>query len=632
MSDIIKLLPDHIANQIAAGEVVQRPASVVKELMENSIDAGATKINLIVKDGGRTLIQLIDNGSGMSETDARMSFERHATSKISSADDLFRLQTKGFRGEALASIAAIAHVSLKTKLHDAELGTEILIEGSRITSQNAVSTANGTSIAVKNLFYNVPARRNFLGKDTTEYQKILEEFLRIALVHYDLDFSFHHNGDEVYVLPAVKSLRLRIVGIYGPRFNERLVPVSEETDIVKITGFVTKPDTERASNDRCFFFVNNRYFKDRYFNHAVMAAYDGMIPSGKYPPYFLYFEVPTQSIDVNVHPTKTEIKFEESQFIYQILRSSVKQALGQHNIVSTLDFEQETSFNIPMLKKGETVKIPEIKVNPDFNPFHTTPNREDKNTHLSDGQASAIQSQGFAKLKPSKEDWENFYGESKNQHSEADSEDEDSETPQQVTISSSLHEDLSAGQEGKKKPFQVNDKYILTSVKNGFMLIDQYRAHCRILFDEMMAKITDGNVKSQQLLFPEELIIDKTEKVFWQQLFSTLQAVGFDLQLEGDAVKILAVPVELKDKNPQRVLTDLMDEYRHSEQTTLDFQARIVAGVASAMAIKGGTRLNSEEMLYIVDALFASTSPQVSPKGKKIIETITIDELTKRFN
>lgn len=629
MSDIIKLLPDHIANQIAAGEVVQRPASVVKELMENAIDAGASKINLIVKDGGRTLIQIIDNGSGMSELDARMSFERHATSKIATADDLFKLQTKGFRGEALASIAAIAHVTMKTKLHHAELGTEIQIEGSKVVSQNPVSAANGTSIAVKNLFYNVPARRNFLGKDTTEYQKILEEFLRIALVHYEIDFSFHHNGDEVYLLPAVKSRRLRIVGIYGTKFNEKLVPVNEETDIVKITGFVTKPDTERASNDRCFFFVNNRYFKDRYFNHAVMAAYEGMIPAGKYPPYFLYFEVPTHSIDVNVHPTKTEIKFEENQFIYQILRSSIKQALGQNNISSTLDFDQETSFNVPMLKKGEEVRIPEIKINPDFNPFHTTPNREDKNT-------SAIQAHGFAKIKPNKADWEHFYDVRKTEipltekADQSDSDDEDeAEGQSEITISSAMHEEQS---EEKKKPFQVNDKYILTSVKNGFLLIDQYRAHCRILFDEMMAKATGGQAKSQQLLFPEELPVDKTERVFWQELLPTLTQVGFGLELTADAIRISAVPVELKDKNPQRVLTDLMDEYRHSEQTDLNLQARIIAGVASAMAIRGGTRLNTAEMLYLVDALFASSAPQVSPKGKKIIETITIDELTKRFN
>lgn len=619
MSGIIKLLPDHIANQIAAGEVVQRPASVVKELIENSIDAGATKVNLIAKDGGRTLIQVIDNGSGMSAIDARMSFERHATSKISTADDLFRLQTKGFRGEALASIAAIAHVTMRTKMVGQELGTSLQIEGSKVVSQNPDAMPDGTSIAVKNLFYNVPARRNFLGKDTTEYQKILEEFLRIALVHPEVELTFHHNGDEVYNLPAVKVLRQRIVGIYGAKFNEKLVPVNEETEIVKIYGFITKPDCERATNDRCFFFVNNRYFKDRYYNHAVMAAYEGMIQSGKYPPYFLYFEVPTNSIDVNVHPTKTEIKFEESQFIYQIVRSAVKQALGQNNIASTLDFDQETSFNVPPLKKGEAVVIPEIKFNPEYNPFLTTPNKEDKNS-------SAIQSLGFSKMKPDPKMWENFYGDS---NAENHQEQEYQQEQEEITLTSSLDENES---ETKKKPVQINDKYILSSVKNGFILIDQYRAHCRILFDELNERLKDGKTKSQQLLFPEILEIEKTEKVYWDELSASLKNIGFDFEMNSDHIKITAVPVQLKDKNPINVLTSLMDEYRNTEQSELNLTDRIIAGVASAMAVKGGTKLTTEEMMHMVDKLFASSSPAVSPKGKKIIETFSIDELTKRFN
>ena len=651
MSDIIKLLPDHIANQIAAGEVVQRPASAVKELIENAIDAGATKINLIVKDGGRTLIQVIDNGSGMSAIDARMSFERHATSKISSADDLFKLQTKGFRGEALASIAAIAHVSMRTKLHDSELGTEINIEGSKIVSQNHVSAANGTSISVKNLFFNVPARRNFLGKDTTEYQKILEEFLRITLVHFEVEFTFHHNGDEIYFLPPVKMLRQRIIGIYGKKFHDNLVPVNEETGIVKISGFVTKPDADRSSQDRCFLFVNDRFFKDRYFNHAVMTAYDGLIANGKYPPYFLYFDVPTESIDVNVHPTKTEIKFEENKSIYSILRSSVKQALGANNIVSSLDFEQESSFNVPMLKKGETVSMPVIKVNPGFNPFQSTPPK----------QSSAIQSNGFTKLQPSKGDWENTppvgndvesalaadYRDSKdNFPGEKSTNTFDGQTPNgtfenpipngtfendnnEITIPSSLNEELETEQ---KKPVQVNEKYILTSIKNGFILIDQYRAHCRILFDELMVKITSGTSRSQQLLFPEELLIDKSEKAIWQALLPSLQAIGFGLILEGDSLKIEAVPVELSDKNPQRVLINLLEEFKQTEQEELDVKTKVVASLAAGMAIRGGTKLSGEEMQYIIDALFASGSPTISPNGKKIIESFTIDEITKRFN
>lgn len=617
MSDIIKLLPDHIANQIAAGEVVQRPASVVKELMENSIDSGADKIMLVVKDGGRTLVQVIDNGSGMSPIDARMSFERHATSKIATADDLFLLQTKGFRGEALASIAAIAHVEMKTKLHDQELGICLTVEGSKFVNQEPVSCANGTSVAVKNLFFNVPARRNFLGKDITEYQKILDEFLRIVLVHPEISFVFNHNGEDVYNLPAVQSLRKRIVAVFGPKFNDKLVPVNEETEIVKIQGYVTKPDTERATNDRCFFFVNNRYFKDRYFNHAIIAAYDGLIPSGKYPPYFLYFEVPTNSIDVNVHPTKTEIKFEENQFIYQILRSAVKQALGQNNIVSTLDFEQETSFNVPSLKKGQAVVIPEIKVNPNFNPFDNTPNLKDKN-----------QTQSFTKQSiPEKSVFDNFFDVDSSLN-QGDDEFEHKESEQIVIESSMQHHET----ETRKVPFQLNDKYIVTSIKNGMIIIDQYRAHCRILFDALSDKIKSGDKKSQQLLFPESFGIDKTELTYWNELIPSLTSLGFDLKLNQEEILINAVPAELKDKNPVVVLIDLMDQFRHNEQRTTDFQHTIISGLAAAMAIKGGVKLSVEEMQHLIDALYSSSSPNVSPKGKKIIETIHIDELTKRFN
>ena len=617
MSGIIKLLPDHIANQIAAGEVVQRPASAVKELMENAIDAGATKVNLIVKDGGRTLLQVIDNGSGMSAIDARMSFERHATSKISSADDLFKLQTKGFRGEALASVAAIAHVTMRTRLHNDELGTEINIEGSKIVSQEPVSTPAGTSISVKNLFFNVPARRNFLGKDTTEYQKILEEFLRITLVHSDIEFTFHHNGDEIYFLPPVKMLRQRISGIYGNKFQENLVPVNEETDIVKISGFVTKPGADRASTDRCFFFVNNRFFKDRYFHHAVMTAYEGLIAGGKYPPYFLYFDVPTHSIDVNVHPTKTEIKFEENQSIYSILRSSVKQALGRNNIVSTLDFEQETSFNVPMLKKGETVKMPEIKVDPNFNPFHATKS----------SSAGAVQSNGFSKLQPSREEWENFYG--KEEKSNVQNVLPGEQGPSEITISAGFDSSQEAEQ---KRPVQINEKYILSSIKNGFILVDQYRAHCRILFDELVTKMNEGLVRSQQLLFVEEMEIDKTEKQLWLDFLPALEEAGFVLKIEDAFLKVEAVPTELKDKNPLRVLSSLMDEYKQTDQDNVDLRTKVLTGLASGMATRGGTRLTTEEMQYIIDALFASSSPQVAPNGKKIIESFTLDELTKRFN
>lgn len=625
MSDIIKLLPDHIANQIAAGEVVQRPASVVKELIENAIDAGATKINLIAKDGGRTLVQVIDNGSGMSDVDARMAFERHATSKISKADDLFALHTKGFRGEALASIAAVSHVCLKTRLHDEELGTEIVNEGSKIICQDPTTSSPGTSIAVKNLFFNVPARRNFLGKNATEYKKVLDEFLRVALVHHDIEMSFHHNDDEIYNLPS-QGLRQRIVQIYGTKFNQRLVPVNEETDIIKITGFVLKPEFAKSSRDQSYFFVNRRYFKDRYFNHAVVNAYDGLIPSGKFPPYFLYFEVPTKSIDVNVHPTKTEIKFEENQSIYAIIRSAVKQALGQFNVAPTLDFEQETSFNVPSLKKGQAVKMPEITVNPDFNPFKSIPEKK-TSSGGSSGKGGAISAAGFKQNTPDPKAWENFYEIAKEEEPVHEEEDDE---PVIQTVESSMNNDLDIE---RKKPTQINEKYILSSIKNGFILIDQYRAHCRILYDQFLMDSDETAIKSQKLLFAEEVEPDKTDLYLWKELLPELNQLGFEVSLEANKIVISAVPVDLEGKNPQRTLVDIFEDYKVNEQSSdMNLKERVALAMASAMATRGGNKLTTEEMQYITDALFASSSPQLSPHGKKIIETFSMDEITKRFN
>ena len=616
MPDVIKLLPSHIANQIAAGEVVQRPASVVKELIENSIDAGATKIELVAKDGGKTLVQVIDNGCGMSEADAKMSFERHATSKIANADDLFKLQTKGFRGEALASIAAIAHVQLKTKLHDQELGIEIVNEGSKIVSQEAVNCSNGTSIAVKNLFFNVPARRNFLGKNTTEYRKVLDEFMRIALVHPEIELKFHHDGGEIYNLPK-SNLRQRIVHLFGKAFNERLVPVHEETDIVKITGFVVKPENSRTKPDQSFLFVNNRFFKDRYLNHAIMAAYEGLIPAGKYPPYFIYFDVPTQSIDVNVHPTKTEIKFEENQAIYAFLRSSVKQALGQFNVTPTLDFEQETSFNAPKLKEGETVQMPEIKVNPDYNPFKTT-----KVTSSSTaGVSGIVKSTGFSQIQPNKEEWENLYKEVEKENEEHNLE----------TYSSSIGETDEVISSERKKPIQIKEKYILSAVKNGFILIDQYRAHVRILFDQLINE--DQQHQTQKLMFEERMPIEVQDVPLWQEVLGSINDLGFELELEENELIITGQPALSKDMNPVSLLTEIFDAYKVSEQDdSVEIKSKLALTLATGMAVKGGTPMTTEEMEHMIDALFASSSPQYSPHGKKIIETFTMDEIIKRFS
>ena len=631
MSDVIKLLPSHIANQIAAGEVVQRPASAVKELIENSIDAGATKISLVAKDGGKTLIQVIDNGSGMSDTDARMAFERHATSKISKADDLFSLSTKGFRGEALASIAAISHVTLKTKLVDAELGTEIVNEGSKIVSQEAVMCANGTSIAVKNLFFNVPARRNFLGKNTTEYRKILDEFLRIALVHPDLHLTFHHNDDEIYNLhPAI--LRQRIVQIYGKSHNERLVPVNEETDIVKISGFVLKPEYAKSKSDHSFLFVNNRFFKDRYLNHAIISAFEDLIKPGKFPAYFIYFDVPPHSIDVNVHPTKTEIKFEENQAIYAFLRSATKQALGAFNVVASIDFEPEMSMNVPALKKGETVRMPEIKVDPDFNPFKTTAPKT-----YSSGVSGNTKSNGFSKLQPDKSNWEDLQTKTNDFFDNAKSieENNDSEEHNEVTYSSSMDEVSPENQTSieveKKKPVQINDKYILSSLKHGFILIDQYRAHTRILFDQLVENA--ATLEIQKLLFPEVIEANKRDLPIWKEIEPIVNELGFEIKIEKDQIEILGVPVQAKDRNPSQLLNQMFETYRLAEQDeSIELKSRLALTVASGMAIRGGKTLTIEEMEHLIDALFASSSPQYSPHGKKIIETFTMDEIIKRFS
>ncbi|MFK8037221.1 MAG: DNA mismatch repair endonuclease MutL [Crocinitomicaceae bacterium] len=615
MADLIKLLPNHIANQIAAGEVVQRPASVVKELIENAIDAGAVEINLVAKDGGKTLIQVIDNGCGMSAIDARMSFARHATSKIETAEDLFQLQTKGFRGEALASIAAIAHVDLKTKLHDQELGTEIINEGSKIKSQEPINSQNGTSIAVKNLFFNIPARRNFLGSNITEYKHVLNEFLRVSLVHPDVAFSFHHNGDEIYQFPAV-GLRQRIVHAFGKNYNQRLVPVNETTDIFSVSGFIVKPEFARSSRDQMYLFVNNRYFKDRYFSHAIQAAFEGMIPSNKYPAYFLYFTVPTESIDVNVHPTKTEIKFQNNKEIYAILRSAIKQAIGQFNISPSIDFDAEQTFDTPSPKLGDKIEVPTVKVDPDFNPFDTrrAVNIGAKVNYQSNSNTNHA-------LRPEPSQWENYY---ENISGPAD----DSEN---IVIASKIGGEFEST---TKAPYQLHSKYILTTIKNGLIMIDQYRAHARILFDKLLVEWESSVRKSQQLLFPEEFEISATDIVYFKEMAEDLTLIGFDFELVSDKKIIISgTPVELKGYQSKTIIDQLVAEFKETEQKTdINIAELVLKSVVSATAIKGGTQLGLEQMQHIIDELFACENHMTSPHGKPIMVTYTLDEITKKFN
>ncbi len=623
MSDLIKLLPDHIANQIAAGEVVQRPASVVKELIENAIDAGASNIQLIAKEGGRTLIQVIDNGCGMSDVDARMCFERHATSKIQTADDLFHLQTKGFRGEAMASIAAVAHVELKTKLHDSELGTHIVIEGSKITSHEPCSCPIGTSIAVKNLFFNIPARRNFLGSNTTEYKHVLNEFLRVALVHNDIEFTFHHNNDLVYNLPKV-GLRQRIVHIYGDKYNKRLVPVNEETDIFKISGFVTKPEFARTARDQMFLFVNNRYFKDRYFNHAIQSAFEGLIPSNKFPAYFLYFEVPPESIDVNVHPTKTEIKFEHRQEIYAIIRSAIKQALGSNNMMASLDFDQINSYETLPLKKGDVIKPPVIEVNPNFNPFD--PSESFKKP------TSGFSSSSKSELKPNHAEWENFYEAAKREGYE--DKQLNFEDDGAVVLPSKMDDAQVKVKVSGKEPYQLHKKYILTPLKNSFIMIDQHRAHSRIIYDEMIKNWSESNVKSQKLLFAEEFEMSATEMVYLNEILDHLNQIGFEIEIsDHKKVKVLAVPTTLENQTVKPIIETLINSFKENNQKKdIDFKQSILTELASSKAITKGVELTVEAMQDLIDKLFASSDPQHSPRGKKIYITYHLEDIIKKFN
>jgi DNA mismatch repair protein MutL len=603
MADIIQLLPDHVANQIAAGEVVQRPASVVKELLENAIDAEASNIKLVIKDAGKALIQVIDNGKGMSTTDARLSFERHATSKIKKAEDLFNLHTKGFRGEALASIAAIAHVVLKTKQENQTLGTSIKIEGSTVVSQETVSTPVGTSIAVKNLFYNIPARRNFLKSNTIETRHIVNEFQRVALAHPTISFQFYHNESEIYNLNA-GNLRQRIVAIFGKKTNEKLVPINESTDVVKIIGFVTKPEFAKKKRDEQFFFVNDRFIKNSYLNHAVSSAFDGLMPSGVYPTYFLYLNVPTNSIDINIHPTKTEIKFDDEKTLYAILRSTIKHSLGQYNVAPVLDFERDASMDTPYNFKEKSAPKPTITVDRNFNPFKT----EQQNTIH------------FPYKREKTADWESLYTGIDTRDLEVESE--------------NIHSSLFTEEKQNNKTYQIHNKYIVSSIKSGIVYINQQLAHQRILYEEFLENITVKEAMSQQLLFPLELSFNKTDITSIKEIKEDLESIGFlfDKILE-DSVVISGIPVTIIESQISIIIEQLLEDINNDIPDTSFSQLDIMAkSLAKSLAIKTGTKLDTKEQEDIVNKLFLCKEPSASPFGKKTFITVNIDEIDKKFN
>lgn len=625
MSDIIRLLPDSVANQIAAGEVIQRPASVIKELVENAIDAGAQHIDVQVTDAGKSSIQVIDDGKGMSETDARLSFERHATSKIREAADLFALRTMGFRGEALASIAAVAQVELRTCVEGEELGTKLVIAGSKVESQEAISCPKGSNFCVKNLFFNVPARRKFLKSNQTELSNILTEFERIALVNPNVSFTLYHNDAELFNLPAIQ-LRQRIMGVFGKKINQDLLSLDVDTTMVRISGFVARPESARKKGVRQYFFVNGRYMRHPYFHKAIMDAYEHLIPVGEQVSYFIYFDVDPGNIDVNIHPTKTEIKFENEQAIWQILAAAVKETLGKFNAVPSIDFDTEGMPDIPAFESSPYAGIqpPKTTYNPDYNPFNT----------------SAVPPSSYSS-KPSR-DWEQLY-EGLEHHSSAQHiqksypDDGDYFTAasmeQPVTPTLYDHSEEAAMGEKSSQHYQFKGRFILTSVKSGLMIIDQQRAHIRILYDQYLEQITRRQGASQGMLFPDIVQFPVSEVPVLQEIMEDLSYLGFELtDLGGGSYAINGIPSGIEGLNPVELIQSMVHTaMEKGGKVKEEVQSNLALTLAKATAIVPGQVLTNEEMNGLVDGLFAVATPNYTPDGKTVLSVLQEDELEKLF-
>ena len=611
MSDIIQLLPDSVANQIAAGEVIQRPASVIKELVENAVDAGASNINVLVTDAGRTSIQVIDDGKGMSETDARLSFERHATSKIKEAADLFSLHTMGFRGEALASIAAVAQVELKTRTPDEELGTHLSIAASKVTGQEAVSCPIGSNFSVENIFYNVPARRKFLKSNATELNNILIAFERIVLVNPHINFTLHSNGVEMYNLKK-GSMRQRIVDVLGKKINQDLLPVGVETTVCNLTGFVGKPESARKKTPHQYFFVNGRYMKHPYFHKAVMTAFERMIPVGEQVPYFIYFDVKPENIDVNIHPTKTEIKFENEQTIWQILTAAVKDAIGKFSGVTSIDFDTIGKPDIPVFNPlNIDVQAPKVDFNSHYNPFKEP-------SYYHNPKSNALP-----------EAWEDLY--------------EGIQTPNQHTdnlpelLENDMFEVNSSQQSfDDKSPihYQYKGKYIMTAVKSGLLVVDQYRAHIRVLYDKYMMQISGNENASQKVLFPEVISFTPSETILLDSIMTDLEKLGFDLtSLGGGSYSVSGVPAGIEGVDYVKLLKSFVDKASDCEQTSLtsDIHAMIALKMARSAAIPYGQILGNAEMENLINELFASSDVNHTPDGKLIISILKQSDIDNLF-
>lgn len=622
MGDIIQLLPDHVANQIAAGEVVQRPASVVKELLENAIDAQARTIKLIVKDGGKALIQIVDDGIGMTPTDARLSFERHATSKIRKAEDLFNLETKGFRGEALASIAAIAHVDMQTKPAEVELGTQLKIEGSKVISQEVVAVAKGTSIAVKNLFFNIPARRNFLKSNQVELRHITDEFHRVALAHPSIAFHFYHHGSELFNLPKA-NYRQRIVHIFGAKTNAKLVPVSEDTQVVKISGFINKPEFAKKSRGEQFFFVNHRFIKSPYLHHAVVAAFEGLIRPETYPGYFLYLEVDPGAIDINIHPTKTEVKFDDEHTLYAILRSTIKHGLGQFNVIPALDFDQDQNLETPYAYKDRQASPPQVTVDVGFNPFQEA-------TSLK-GASTPSRFKGDYGSANSTKSWDSLYV---GLESDLDSNGGFSSVKFESDLGTgSLFEDKERPEDGNATTFQLKRKYIVTTIKSGMVVVDQSRAHQRVLYEKFLKNITVKEAVSQQLLFPLVLSFSKSDIRILRDISSSLTTMGFVFgTFEDEQIAITGVPFLVAESEVGMVLDQLISDCQLEVAEENFSQTDLLAKtLAKTLAVKTGEVLDGTSQLALVNDLFACKETRLSPFNKPIYVTITENDIDKRF-
>lgn len=615
MSDIIRLLPDSVANQIAAGEVIQRPASVIKELVENAIDADAQNISVIVIDAGRTCIQVVDDGMGMSETDARLAFERHATSKIKEAADLFALTTMGFRGEALASVAAVAQVELKTRTEVDQLGTLICMAGSKVESQEAVSCPKGSNFSVKNLFFNVPARRKFLKSNSTELSNILTEFERIALVHPDVSFTLHSNGTELFNLPS-SSLRQRILNVFGKKLNQQLLSIEVDTTMVNISGLVAKPETARKKGAHQYFFVNGRYMRHPYFHKAVSEAYERLIPIGEQISYFIYFNVDPANIDVNIHPTKTEIKFENEQAIWQILVAVVKESLGKFSAVPSIDFDTEGMPDIPAYDGNIPVQPPKMHFNPDYNPFQNSESN-------------------YARPKVN---WEDLYSglEKANRNNEWEPEPDmdDVSAPvykSQSEVPSSLYQEPVV--EKGTQHLQFKGRFILTSVKSGLMMIDQHRAHVRVLFDQYVAQINKKQGVSQGVLFPEILQLPASEAVVLQGIMDDLLAVGFDISdIGGGSYAINGIPSGIEGLNPVELIRSMVHSSMEKGSDVKDEIHNVLAlTLAKAAAIVYGQVLTNDEMVKLVDSLFACPTPNYTPDGRTVLTMLSEEEIERLF-